>query len=318
MPIESTTGSARTEQLRNLLEATANTSAFPSSRFTRSRVITAIVAFVLAGAATGGAVSAVATSGGQQTDPIIASRYVAEGVIGQHGFLLGSPTRYFGVDNVELDLGTAPTGSTSLVVVLNCVDPGSVTAVIDAQSGSPVSVSAGACDGATGQEISIVRPGRHTMTLSPHKRQRVAIFASWVKEPPMPDASSAQQAVLEDGKVTRAEYLASYNRYAGCMTASGYALPSAPDSAIYFPTTTSDEAQTSGAFDRCYASEFKQVDPLWQVYAHDAIEACLADRGLRPSSPSLVLFDLIADLAPIHLTFDQCSSEHPPPTIDPN
>jgi hypothetical protein len=314
MPTDSHNSSDRTIELRKLLVATVSAPAFPPARFSRKAIIGAIAAFALAGAATGGAVSAVAVSNNSQTDPVQAAQYLAEGVIGTHGTLLGTPVTYSGNGDAVINLGVAPASATAMVVALNCVDVGSPTVTIDARTSQPRDLqSGGLCSGMSGQEVSLSGTQTHSVTIKSAGDERIAVFASWVKEPPLPAASAAQTAVMADGIVTRSEYLASYNRYAGCMTAAGYPLPSVSDDYVYYPFAITDDAVSSGADARCYASEFKEVDMTWQLYVQKAVSACLMARGVTPVSlRTKGLTDLLEQLLPLHVTFDQCSAEQPP------
>ena len=294
----------RDTELRHLLVATAEASPYLRPPPSRKMVIGAIAAFALAGALTGGAVSAVAVTSSAHSDQTDNARYSAEGVIGTHGRLLGTPVQYFGIGDAVLDLGTAPKGATAMVVSFDCIDRGSVIVTIDSTE-----VQSGTCEGVVAQEMALVGTRKHTMRIDPTGTNRYAVFASWVKEPPLPEPSAAQQAVMADGKVTRTEYLAAFNRYAGCLTAAGYPLSPVPDNYVYYSYAITDKAVSSGADARCYASEFQEVDPVWQSYVQQAVANCLTSRGvaLRPQGSDLV--DRLEQLLPLHLTFDQCAAE---------
>lgn len=314
MRTESVDSSDRTTELRRLLVAAASATVLPRARPTRKMVIAAIAAFALAGAATGGAVSAVAAVKNSQPESVQAARYVAEGVIGTHGSMLGTPIQYSGQGSTVLDLGTAPATAAGVVVAFNCVDPSSLSVTIDAKTSHAQDVqSGGQCSGIFGQEVTLSGLQKHVINISSMGSERYAVFVSWVKEPPLPAPSAAQTAVIADGVVTRSEYLASYNRYAGCMTAAGYPLPSVSDDYVYYPYAITDASVSSGADARCYASEFKEVDSTWQIYVEKAVAACLVARGVTPLSlQGHGLTDRLEQLLPLHLTFEKCSAEQPP------
>lgn len=301
-PMATETPHDRTTELRNVLVATANSNAYLRSHPSRKRVIASIAAFALAGALTGGAVSAVATTNSVQSNETANARFQATEFVGTHGRLLGSPINYVGAGSAALDLGKAPRGATAVVVGFDCLDGADVEVSID----SVELLSHGNCESAIVQELPVAGAKKHSMAIDATGAGRYAVYASWVDEAPLPGPSAAQQEVMADGKLTRTEYLAALNRFAGCLTAAGYPLSAVPDDYVYYPYAVTAEAVASGADARCYASEFKEVDPSWQISVRTAVDACLVGRGIKPPGEAADLTTLLEQLLPLHLTFDQC------------
>ncbi|MCU1506913.1 MAG: hypothetical protein JWP05_1882 [Microbacteriaceae bacterium] len=307
MSTEAPRSSRRDTELRRTLVAVANADTTLRIRPRTRTVIAAIAAFALAGALSGGAVSAIANTLSNQPSEIDSARAMVQSVVGTHDLLLGTPRSYSGMGNTVLDLGRAPAGANGIAIGFDCIDRAQLSVTVDSSM-----VSDGTCEGTSGQEIQIVGASTHSMKITSPGSNRYAVYAAWVRKPPPPGPSAAQTAAMSDGKVTRAEYLAAFNRYAGCMTAAGYPLQAVPDDYVYYPYAITDDAVSSGADDRCYPSEFQQVDAAWQLYVQDAVAACLVARSAEPLSPgSNSITDLLEQLLPLHLTFDQCAAEHP-------
>jgi hypothetical protein len=307
MSTEAPRSSRRDTELRRTLVAVADADMTLRVRPRTRTVVAAIAAFALAGALSGGAVSAIATTLGNQPSEIARSRASVQSVVGTHGELLGTPLSYSGVGNTVLDLGSAPAGASGIAIGFDCIDRAQVSVTVDSSR-----VSDATCEGSSGQEIPVVGVEKHLMTIKSPGNNRYAVYVAWVKEPPVTEPSAAQTAAISDGKVTRAEYLAAFNRYAGCMTAAGYPLQAVPDDYVYYPYAITGDAVSSGADDRCYPSEFQQVDAAWQLYVQDAVAACLVARNVVPAQlGSYSIVDLLEQLLPLHLTFDQCAAEHP-------
>jgi hypothetical protein len=303
MSTETPRSSRRDAELRRTLVAVARANTNLRVRPATRTVVAAIAAFALAGALSGGAVSAIAGTLGNQSSEIDSARSMVQSVVGTHGQLLGTPLSYSGHGSTVLDLGSAPATANGIAIAVDCIDRAPLFVTVDSAD-----VSAGDCEGTSGQEVVASAADKHLIKITSPGSNRYAVYASWVKEPPLPGPSAAQTAALSDGKVTRAEYLAAFNRYAGCMTAAGYPLQAVPDDYVYYPYAITDNAVSSGADARCYASEFKQVDSTWQIYVQDTVAACLVAGGVSPLPSGTSIVDLLEQLLPLHLTFDQCAA----------
>jgi hypothetical protein len=84
-----------------------------------------------------------------------------------------------------------------------------------------------------------------------------------------PDASvigsAAQRAALSDGRVTRAEYQAAFNRFESCVESAGFAIGKGSEVNQVIRYVIPQAAVASGASSRCYDSEFHGIDAAWQV-----------------------------------------------------
>jgi hypothetical protein len=99
---------------------------------------------------------------------------------------------------------------------------------------------------------------------------------------------SAEQAVaIEDGVVTRDEYVDGFRRYRACMADLGIELVGGVESAQVI--SFSYQAQGTVEEENCYEAEWRQVDAAWQVENNDygdtiaALVACLTAAGHRPT-----------------------------------
>lgn len=262
---------------RQLLRDMVESEPVPRTRFRHRRSVTAgLVAFVLAGALTGGAVSAVAAVVSNQTPDTFEAHAAALGFIGTHGHLVGTPFVISGSGPTQTDLGRKPIGATGLLISLDCMTGNDISATVV----HPRDVSAGECSGTSAQEIPIGDARSHTLTVTPAGTKKFAAWASWVVEPPLPGPSAQQTAELSDGNVTFSEELSAYNRYVGCLTAAGFPMGLVPTEGPYINYAVVSAAVDSGAEARCNASEFEKVDTTWQIYANDVIDTCLAAHGI--------------------------------------
>jgi hypothetical protein len=263
----------RDAELRRALVATSNAAPYARRRVGRRTVIAAICAFALAGAATGGAVSAVASSG----DPSIVSSAAAtaRNILAQNsGALVGDPFVVSGSGRRTVDLGRMPAGASTLVAVFTCLDPGSFTQRLDGKitetdscskdiTGAP-STAGYVAGGPGGAHVPPVAAGEHSYRVDSPSYARYSVWLSWASVPVV-QQSPAQRAALADGNVTRDEYIAGYNRYSGCMSALGHPIGTVPESAVEISYAIADEGVNSGADATCYRREFAAVDTGWQI-----------------------------------------------------
>lgn len=290
----------RNAALRQLLVSTATESTNTDRRPTRKTALAAIGAFALAGALTGGAISTVAVTANSQPDPTSNAQFNAAQAIGTHARLIGTPSRYYGTGDTVVLLGTQPHTATGIVLAFDCIEPATVTVVVDSSVRQD-----GHCDGGGTEILPLTSGESHRITVRSSDSNKYALFAAWVNEPPLPPSSAAQTAAMADGVVTQTEYIAAFNRFAGCSTAGGYPLAAITAAYVWYPYAVVDGAVSSGVDARCYASEFKQIDMAWQQSVRSTLDACLIAHGVvNPDSGDLVT-DL-EKLLPLHLTFDQC------------
>lgn len=132
----------------------------------------------------------------------------------------------------------------------------------------------------------------------------------------LPDISASSQQLdeLKDG-VTRDEYAAAFSRFEGCMKAAGQSLFGVEEGDYVITYSLLASAYDSGEFDRCYLTEFQQVDERWQFLNKDmssanrAYQACLTDAGLSPKQSSE---DVWAQLREAGLDPEECAQVHQP------
>ena len=67
--------------------------------------------------------------------------------------------------------------------------------------------------------------------------------------------------------VTDAVYRQGFARYSACMTDAGYPLVFVDESGAIVQYSNTSDAIASGDEERCYASEFAQLDESWQLQA---------------------------------------------------
>ncbi|TFC94498.1 MULTISPECIES: hypothetical protein [Cryobacterium] len=123
-----------------------------------------------------------------------------------------------------------------------------------------------------------------------------------------------QEAALADGVVTHDDYESGYRRYVGCLSAAGYAII---DSGVQYDVHSFGvpaEAVVSGDDDRCYTSEFKNLDIEWQISHEDSsktaklIADCLSASGIAPLT---TMDEMNRQLNENDMTFDQCAQTTP-------
>lgn len=218
-----------------------------------------IGAFVAAGALTAGAL--VGTGLLQQSlAPEDAAALVGTGAAGDVT-LLGAPVARVSDGPTSLTLPGRPSGAEHVAVGLQCAPTG--TASVTVAGGAPTTADCG---------TSVVLPvradaaGRQTVRVE-HEGP-MTVWASWARPDPVPGPSPQQQAALEDGVVTRSEYVAAWDRYVGCMRASGHPVDLGPEQPVVFAIGIPVEAvQADG---RCGPSELSDVDSMWQSEHPDA------------------------------------------------
>jgi hypothetical protein len=91
-----------------------------------------------------------------------------------------------------------------------------------------------------------------------------SVWVAWVTRPETPQASAEQAAALADGIVDEAEYRAGLARYVACMADAGFTVDVLDTDEPIARYVISHEAVQDGADERCYVSEFRDIDMLWQ------------------------------------------------------
>lgn len=261
----------RTSQLRAALvsavDATPTQQRLPARRI----AVAAIAAFALAGAATGGAVAATRAGSGEPTPERvqISADLGKQTVVGTHADLFGDPFILLGQGTTVIDLGEIPAGATALALSMDCVDTGDYTTTIDetvigTEWCSDESI---AQIGGGGGQMLVAGGGKHTLTID--GPGRYIVWAQWSAEHPVPPSSAAQTEAMEDGVVTREEYVAGFDRYNACMVGAGYYVDGGNRDALIIAGSIPAASVDDGTDRLCYEPEFQDIDMAWQV-AHQA------------------------------------------------
>jgi hypothetical protein len=263
----------RTHQLRDLLVQTATKSTREKNR--PWRLVALVVAVAFASGATGAISAAAIATAAPYSDKVIASMAVS--VARPNSVPLGRPHYVLSTSTMTIDLGETPATATGVAMRLECGAEGSFSVLIDGKT--DVTVACTREDtlrgGGGGFAAPVAGPGRHSVTFLISDRGGVAAWLTWIREPPMPSTSLRQQAEMADDTVTRDEYLAAFNRYVGCVGEAGYWIDGGNPSAVILSFSIPTAAIDSGADERCYVSEFQQVDTKWQLQNQDASESTL-------------------------------------------
>lgn len=275
--------SARDAELRRLLVATVDAPA--PARPRRGLLVTALAGCVLLGGVAG-AVSVTAVS--QASSGTDATAGWVLSFARPNSVVLGSILHMGGSGDGSLQLGEAPAGASGVVIVTSCESAGSLDQLLDGEWVGGVTCDDGS-GGGGGWVNRVEGAGEHVLEINAASDAHYQAWAAWVKEPPMPDASAQQLAEIADGVVTRDEYLAAFNRYVGCLGAAGYDLSSVPLDAPILQYGIPDAAHDDGSDERCYVSQFQQVDMGWQMANQDLSETtemlreCLIENGITPA-----------------------------------
>lgn len=248
----------RTAQLRRVLVDTVNTS--KSRRMVPRRwLIGGVAAFAIAGAATGGTISAVALSGGTQASSSELAT-LSSLMVGADYATIGGAFLVDGDGATVIDLGERPEGAAAVVVAVGCAEDGTIEAAIDQTPALDLACGGAEAPDSLGARVDVNTDGKHTLTIS--AGGRFAAWASWVKVESQ--LSEAQTAAVADDAITAEEYQAGFDRYSDCMTQAGYPLTLVDRSGVVFEYSVTSEGFTSGANTTCYMSEFEKVDMGWQ------------------------------------------------------
>lgn len=264
----------RTEALRNELVATVNAAPYAARRFPPRAIGGAIGAFALAGALTGGAISATAVASATHSSVTVdveaVAAQMASDLVGTHTALFGTPFILSGQGKTVIEMGTRPEGATSIAISLSCLDAGTSTVAVNGDHYSGLSCAREDTDshrsslggGSSHYEVNGDQP--QTLTVDSGGLNRYIVWASWAAKAVAPPASAAQLAELADGEVSRAEYEAAFDRFASCMAAAGHPLQGSNRTTTIIQYALSGASVQAGADTQCYNAEYQEVDIAWQ------------------------------------------------------
>lgn len=293
--------SSRTIALRRELVRTAS-----SRRSARRLVIGASVGAFALGAAVTGAVSAAAVSELSSANSEATAAWVAS-FARPNSQILGSVQHIQATGPDILELGPEPAEATGLVIAGGCTVVGEVRVSLDSEFLMEFGCESG--DGSAGTRSMVEGPDPHRLQIDVDAGATFDFWAAWVREPPLPTASAQQLREVEDGTVTRDEYVAAFNRFVGCMGAAGYDLSATPQTTTVFNYAVPSPAVSDGSDERCYATQFQQVDTGWQIANEDTSEGtrilreCLVANGL-PSKQTTQ--EIVADLTAAGIAIASC------------
>ena len=279
------TYSRRDHELRRMLVSTA--SAEPGRPHRRGAVIASILGFVVAGALTGGAVSALALSANDHATTVTIGDLKSL-IVYDNDRLFGTPFVLSGQGTTTIQLGQAPEGAEQIAVLFRCDDAGTFGVVVDGDQQGESECSSGDTGGIAGGYHSVAGTGEHTLTITADRSKRYVVWTSWATRATAPDPSPTQNAALTDGVVAETEYRDGFVRYSTCMTDAGFPLERVDESGTIIAYSTASDSVTSGMEGRCYAEEFALLDMGWQAQNEDTSEtagligACLTARGITP------------------------------------
>lgn len=246
--------------------------------------VAAVAAFAIAGAVTGG-VSVAAVS--QSDADVKVATAIALSVARANSVLLAGPFHLAATGDGEVLVPAAPEGANGLAIAFACESAGTFDQSIDGDW-----IASSTCDQASGVGGWVERPNalQHTITIDAAPDSSYQLWVAWVQEPPMPEMSTQQAAEIADGIATREEYVAAFNRFLGCMSAGGYDLGAIPQEGVtVFDFGIPTLAVEDGTDERCYVSQYQQVDMLWQIQNQDTSEStqvlrdCLTANGIPPA-----------------------------------
>ncbi|NII40979.1 hypothetical protein E9228_001615 [Curtobacterium flaccumfaciens] len=224
-----------------------------------------IGAFVVAGSLTAGALVGAGLPQ-QSLSPEDATALVSTGAAGDVT-LLGSPVVRVTDGPTTLTLPGRPSGARDVAVGLQCAPDGTATVTVGTSGddgGDPTTADCG-----TSVTVAVGRAaGERPVVRVDHDGGAMTVWAAWARPDPVPGASPEQQAALEDGIVTRSEYVAALDRYVGCMRASGHPVDLGDEQPVVFAIGVPSESVQADA--RCGATELIDVDSMWQAEHPDA------------------------------------------------
>jgi hypothetical protein len=228
-----------------------------SRRHRRIPVWAAIAAFAIAGAATGGAVSAFAST---RTDSSAVSvpQEMFLGLL-RGGHVVGPLISREASGSTQLDLGSRPDNATGIVSYMQCDGSGGFVQTL----GGEVQLRQ-QCASNTGMGFSTdTDPTNSAVSVDSEANLNYTIWAQWFTTPAPAQPSAAQQAAVADGVITEAEWHETVDRFAACMNGAGYPLLEIQYTPLSYGT--SSDAERTGAIEWCQESELNQVEKIWAV-----------------------------------------------------
>ena len=228
-----------------------------------------ILAFTVAGALTGGAVSTIASADSASREGELSAEIMGVQMVGSHTTLFGEPFLMTGSGDWVLDLGEAPIGASQIAVASHCNDPGTFAMSLDGAE-QMTSICTSEADtapghGGGGSFFSVAGDGAHSISIEAPDGASLSLWVSWAQQPEPPARSDEQVAELSDGVVSAEEYRAAFDRFAACMAEAGYPVQFIDDSQPVINYSTTNDAYLAGVDALCYEREFMQVDMAWQL-----------------------------------------------------
>jgi hypothetical protein len=227
----------------------------------------AVAAFALAGALTGGAIATASAPSAQQQKIDNATQAAGIGwVVEQDARLIGQPFTVSGTGTLTVNLGHRPVGANAVVESSECATPGTFTEGMGGNltSGRSCDSSNTGIANVGASDYPVTTNGPHTFSVTTSPGAQYSVWLSWIYYPTL-TPSAAVRAAIADGTVTRDEYVAAFNQYLGCMAAAGYTISGYDESAPVIEYWNSEASVASGAENRCYQTQFRAVDSLWQT-----------------------------------------------------
>jgi hypothetical protein len=300
-----TTNDERTTHLRSALVATVNESGVARTR--PWRVISLVAVIALVSGATGAVSASAIARSAPYSDEVITTLALA--VARPNSVPHGQPFYVSGTGTSRVAVGTTPAGATALAIRNGCSSLGKVSISIDDEVVGGFDCTADSSPIGGGGPITAKGQGPHTVTFTSTDNASYEAWMVWVTLPPLPTSSSMQDAEMADGTVTRAEYLAAFNRYVGCMNGAGYDIIGADTNALIIDFSITAAAVDSGVDEFCYGTQFGDVDAAWQVQNEDSsqtaqfVHDCLIANGI---SPAKKLTDALAQLTAAGIEIGAC------------
>ena len=256
-------------ELRRALVATVDAAPF-SRRLPRRRLTSfAIAAFVLAGAATGGAVASVPRAGGELPTPeqVHDSGLVLKnGTVPDYATLYGTPFNFAASGTMTLNVGRQPEGATALAFGLDCLEAGTFEFAVDGTWFGSVTCDERDADrlGGGGWPVEVFGGGTHIVKIS--GAGQFVVWAQWMSLPALLPSSTEQREAMADGVVTREEYVAGFQRFVTCIEAGGWHVDGdwVGDNETVISYALPSGAVDDGTERNCYGPEFEELDTAWQ------------------------------------------------------
>jgi len=232
-----------------------------SRRRRRIPVWAAIAAFALAGAATGGAVSAAAAITRTESPSAIATNDMFLGLL-RGGHTVGPLISREASGSSRVDLGARPENATGIVTSIQCEGSGGFVQTLGGEAQLRQQCASDSIMGFSTDND----PTDSTVSMDADAGLTYRVWAQWFTTPAPAQPSAAQQAAVSDGVVTEAEWHQAVDRFAACMSGAGYPLLGYAYDPLSYSMST--DAERTGAFERCQQSELDQGEKIWDARGH--------------------------------------------------